>query len=117
MYVTGFSAAVPAENREAYLKHAKTVSEIMREHGALRCVECWGDSVPDGAETSFHKAVKCQKNEAIVFGWSEWESKESCEQGMRAFMTDSRTRDFIPPFDASRLIWGGFHMAQETGEV
>ena len=51
-YVDGFVAAVPTANREAYRKHAEEALAVFKEYGALRCVECWGDDVPEGKVTS-----------------------------------------------------------------
>ena len=57
-YVDGYVVAVPTAKREAYRKIAATSAGIFKEHGALRCVECWGDDVPEGKVTSFPMAVK-----------------------------------------------------------
>ena len=74
-YVDGFVVAVPTANREAYRKHAEEALAIFKEHGATRCVECWGDDVPDGKVTSFPMAVKRKDDETVVFSWVEWPSK------------------------------------------
>ena len=81
-YVDGFVVAVPTANREAYRKHAEEALAIFKEHGALRCVECWGDDVPDGKVTSFPMAVKRKADETVVFSWIEWPSKEARDAGM-----------------------------------
>ena len=47
-YVDCIVAAVPAKNKEDYLKHAKGAWLVFKDHGALGMVECWGDDVPDG---------------------------------------------------------------------
>src|SRR5262249_18728700 len=68
-YVEGFVAAVPTANREKYRIHAEKAAVVFKEHGALKVVECWGDDVPDGEVTSFPMAVKCKKDETVVFSW------------------------------------------------
>ncbi len=109
-YVFGFVAAVPNENREAYVKHVETAAEVVMELGATRYVECWGDNVPEGKITSFPMAVKRRANETVCLGWVEWPSKEACDEGMQKMMEDPRLApEALPmPFDTTRIVWGGF---------
>jgi len=109
-YVDGFVAAVPTGNREAYRKHVLAAAEVVKEHGALRVVECWGDDVPHGRLTDMHMAVKAEPSETICFSWIEWPSKEARDQGMKKIMADPRMKpDANPmPFDGKRVIFGGF---------
>ena len=111
-YVDGFVAAVPDENKELYVKHAKNAAIAFKEHGALKLVECWGDDVPKGEVTSFPMAVNCQPNETVVFSWIIWPSKEVRNEGMEQAMNDPRLNlDTNPmPFDGMRMIYGGFEM-------
>jgi uncharacterized protein YbaA (DUF1428 family) len=109
-YIDGFVAAVPTANREAFRKHAEIAATVLKEHGAIRCVECWGDDVPDGKVTSFPMAVQRKPDETVVFSWIEWPSKEAREAGMAKLMEDPRMKqDTNPmPFDGRRVIFGGF---------
>jgi uncharacterized protein YbaA (DUF1428 family) len=111
-YVDGFVAAVPTKNREIYKKHAEGAAAVFKEHGALKLVECWGDDVPDGKLTSFPMAVKLKDDETVVFSWILWPSRAVRDQAMPKVMADSRLQaDKNPmPFDAKRLIYGGFEM-------
>ena len=109
-YVDGFVAAVPAANKEKYIEHAKHAGALFKELGVIRMVECWGDDVPDGEVTDFHRAVKAQDGEVILFSWFEWPDKATRDAGMQKMMDDPRfeamTKDM--PFDGKRLIYGGF---------
>jgi uncharacterized protein YbaA (DUF1428 family) len=109
-YVDGFVAAVPSANREAYREHAEKSLAVFKEHGATRCVEAWGDDVPDGKVTSFPLAVQRKDDETVVFSWVEWPSKEARDAGWAKIMADPRMQpDANPmPFDGQRLIYGGF---------
>lgn len=111
-YVDGFVAAVPTANREKYIQHARDAAVVFKEHGALSLAECWGDDVPEGKVTSFPMAVKCQPEEAVVFSWITWPSKEVRNAAMPKVMEDPRLQaDVNPmPFDGKRLIYGGFQM-------
>lgn len=109
-YVDGFVAAVPTANKQKYVEYAEAAAGIMREYGALKTVECWGDDVPDGEITSFPLAVKRKDDETVVFAWVLWPSREVRNAAMEKLMTDER---FDParnpmPFDGMRLIYGGF---------
>jgi uncharacterized protein YbaA (DUF1428 family) len=115
-YVDGFVAAVPIENRDAYIKHAKIAAEVFKENGALSVVECWEDEVPDGKVTSFPMAVKRKEGEAIVFAWIVWPSRDAEQKGMKAAMEDPRLQsDKNPmPFDGQRMIYGAFTTVLEV---
>lgn len=122
-YVEGFVIAVPNQQREAFIAHAKFVDPIFLELGALRCLECWGDDVPDGQWTDFRKAVQAKPDETVVFSWIEWPDRETRDRAQARMhelaMTDER---FDPakhpvPFDGKRMIFGGFLPVVEIGGV
>jgi len=110
-YIDCFVAAVPTENKDKYLEHAKYMAEVFKEFGALEIVENWGDDVPDGKVTSLPLAVKADSSETVVFSWVVWPSKEVRDSGWAAMMEDPRMApDQNPmPFDGKRLIYGGFN--------
>jgi uncharacterized protein YbaA (DUF1428 family) len=109
-YVEGFVAAVPAANKEAYRRHAAEASVLFKEFGVARMVECWGDDVPDGKVTDFKGAVKAKSDEAVVYSWIEWPSKEVRDKGWKKIMADARMQPDrnTMPFDGQRMIYGGF---------
>ena len=110
-YIAVYVAAVHCDAKEAYLAHIRQTTEIFKRHGALRCVECWGDEVPDGEVTSFPLAVKCEPGEEVVFGFVEWASKRAHDEGMGLVMATMKEGMkagtlFAPPLDGKRLIFG-----------
>ena len=109
-YVDGFVAAVPDENKDLYISHARAAAIVFKEHGALNVVECWGDNVPDGEVTSFPMAVKCRADETLVFSWITWPSKEARNAGMKKVMADPRLspENSTLFFAGQRMIYGGF---------
>ena len=111
-YVDGFVLAVPTANREAYRKQAADSIPIFKKHGALRMVECWGDDVPEGVQTSFPMAVKRKPDETVVFSWIVWPSKTVRDEGMKKVMEEPQIKESFSkmPFDAKRMIYGGFQM-------
>lgn len=109
-YVDGFVAAVPSENRDLYREMAEEAAAIFKEHGALRVVECWGTDVPHGKLTDFHHAVEAREGETIIFSWIVWPSKEARDAGNDKVMHDPRMKMEDAPFDAKRMIYGGFEV-------
>lgn len=116
-YIDGFLIAVSTTGKEAYRQHAELAAQVVKEYGALRTVECWGDDVPDGKVTSMPMAVKLQPGETVVFSWIEWPSKAVRDAGMHSFMNDPRLNvESNPmPFDGQRLIFGGFTKLLDVG--
>ncbi len=114
-YVDGFVAAVPTDNKQQYIDHARQAAVAFKQHGAIKLVECWGDDVPQGEITSFPLAVKCEPGETVVFSWVLWPSKQVRNDAMAKIMDDPRMNpDTNPmPFDGMRLIYGGFEMIVE----
>ena len=114
-YVDGYVVAVPTANREVYRKLAEEMLAIFKENGALRCVECWGDDVPEGKLTSFPMAVQRKTDETVVFSWVTWPSRAVRDTGWKKVMDDARMKtDKEPPFDGKRLIYGGFETIVEA---
>ena len=107
-YIDGFVAAVPQENKQAYLDHVREASRLFKDHGATRMVENWGDDVPVGKVTDFHRAVQTRDGEAVLFSWVEWPSKDLRDYGTKALKEDDRMKTLAIPFDGQRMIYGGF---------
>jgi uncharacterized protein YbaA (DUF1428 family) len=107
-YVDGSVIPVPVENQAAYREMADKHAAILKEYGATRTVDAWGDDVPDGKVTDYKGAVQATKDEKVVYSWVEWPSKEARDQGWEKAMQDPRMKDMKMPFDGKRMIFGGF---------
>lgn len=114
-YIDGFVLAVPTASKEAYKQCALAAAAVFKENGAIKVVECWGDDVPEGKLTSFPMAVKCEKDETVVFSWILWPSKKMRDEGMKNAMADPRLQPEANPmpFDGKRMIFGGFEIIVE----
>jgi uncharacterized protein YbaA (DUF1428 family) len=107
-YVDGFLVAVSDAKKDTYVAHAREMWAVFKEYGALHTFECWGDDVPEGKLTDFHRAVKRENGETVVFSWIIWPDKATREAGWQAMMKDERMTGMEMPFDGKRMIYGGF---------
>ena len=108
-YVDGFVIPVPEEKMAAYRQWAENGAKIFKEYGCIEIVESWEDNVPDGKQTDFRRAVAAEAGEKIVFSWQVWPDKATVEAA-EARMRDDKRLEVTGeiPFDARRLIYGGF---------
>lgn len=109
-YVDGFVVPVPKAKLGDYRRLARKAGKLWREHGALSYVECVGDDVPVGKLTSFTRAVKLKEGEVVVFSWITYRSRAHRDAVNGAVMADPRLKHDpkTMPFDAKRMIFGGF---------
>ncbi|MFJ5370414.1 DUF1428 domain-containing protein, partial [Bosea sp. CER48] len=117
-YVDGFVVAVPAANKDAYLKQAADAAPLFKEFGVRRHVEAWGDDVPDGKVTDFKGAVKATPDEVVVFSWFEYPDRATRDAANEKIMSDPRMKQMgeTMPFDGKRMIYGGFASLLEKGK-
>ena len=65
---------------------------------------------------SFNDCVTATSDEAVIFGWVVFESREARDRATETVPNDPRMADLIAPlvdpsapiFDASRMVYGGF---------
>jgi uncharacterized protein YbaA (DUF1428 family) len=107
-YIDGSLVPTPADSKPTYLGYAEKVADILMEHGATRVVDAWSDNVPDGKVTDFRRSVNAQADEAVVFSWVEWPSKQARDAAWEKIMKDPRMFEGSPPQDESRRVSGGF---------
>lgn len=111
-YVDGFLVPVPEDRLEDYRAMAEKAGKVWMEHGALAFHECAGDDVPDGKTTDFKRSVKLKDGETVVFAWIVYASREHRDEVNKKVMADPRIaedmKDKDIPFDARRMIYGGF---------
>ncbi len=108
-YVDGFVAAVPKANKDLYVAHSRAAAERLKDWGATRVVENWGDEVPKGETNDFYSAVMAKDDEVIVFSWIEYPDKATRDAAMKKMMSPEGMEG-VPdmPFDGRRMIFGGF---------
>ncbi len=111
-YVDGFVLPVPKRNVAAYRRMALKAGKIWMEHGAIAVMECVADDVKPGKLTSFPQSVKLKSGETAVFSWILYKSRAARDRINKKVMKDPRLKSMMDPkampFDAKRMIYGGF---------
>ena len=117
-YFEGFVAPVPEANKDAYLKHAAEAATIFQEIGVKRHVEAWDSDVHEGKVTDFRMAVDAKPDEKVVFAWFEYPDKATRDSVNEKMRSDPRMEQMGKdmPFDAKRMIYGGFDAIVEEGQ-
>ncbi len=120
-YVDGFVVPVPRRKLDAYRRMSRKSGKIWREHGALEFKECVADDVPLGKITSFPRSVKRKKDETVVFSWITFKSRAHRDRVNKKVMDDPRLAEMMNPdnmkdlpFDAKRMIFGGFEVVVDV---
>ena len=117
-YVDGFVVPVPNKKLKAYLAMAKKAGKVWKDHGALDYRECIADDVKVGKWTSFPRSVKLKKGETVMFSYIVYKSRAARDKCIAKVMKDKRLADMMDPkkmpFDARRMVYGGFKMAVEA---
>ena len=111
-YVDGFVLAVPKKKLAAYKRMAQKAGKVWRDHGALEYIECVADDVKKGKLTSFPQSVKLKPGETVVFAYIVYKSRAHRDRVNAKVMKDPRLANMMDPkampFDAKRMIYGGF---------
>ncbi|HEX6783934.1 MAG TPA: DUF1428 domain-containing protein [Sphingomicrobium sp.] len=117
-YFQGFIVPVPEGNRNAYTKHAHDFAAALRECGVQRQLEAWGADLPEGKLTDFRKSVDATPGETAVFAWFEFPDRKTRDAANEAMMNSSEMEEMSKdvPFDAKRMIYGGFDAVVEEGK-
>ena len=118
-YVDGFVVPVPKKKLDAYRKMAQTAGRVWMDHGALGFTECVADDVKAGKVTSFPQSVKLKAGETVMFSYITYKSRAHRDRVNKKVMADPRLKDMMDPkgmpFDAKRMIWGGFSVLVGLG--
>jgi uncharacterized protein YbaA (DUF1428 family) len=117
-YVDGFVVPVPKKRLSIYRSMARKAGKVWREHGALEFRECVADDVREGKWTSFPRSVKLKNGETVVFSYIVFKSRAHRDRVNAKVMKDKRIARMmnvkVMPFDAKRMIYGGFKLLTEA---
>ena len=115
-YIDGFVFPISRDRIDEYKRVAQAVAAIYKEHGANDYCEFIGDDMAREGTRSFLDLLPVTEDEAVVFGWVVFESRETRDLVNKKVEADPRMVDLIAPlvepsamvFDASRMAYGGF---------
>ena len=117
-YVDGFVVPVPKGKLKVYLAMAKKAGKVWREHGALDYKECVADDAKVGKLTSFPRSVKLKASETVIFSYIVYKSRAARDKCLAQVMKDKRLAAMMDPkkmpFDAKRMIYGGFKVSVDA---
>ena len=118
-YFEGFIVPVPTSNKDAFARHANQLSASLRDCGVTRQLEAWGNDVQEGKLTDFRKAVDARADENVVFAWFEYPNRQARDASNEKMMNSPDMEDMSKdvPFDAKRMILGGFESVVEEGSA
>ena len=121
-YVDGFLIPVPKAKLAVYRRFARLGAKVWKDHGALDYKECVADdlfsSFPDDngrirkIPSLMPKMALAKRGETVVFSFIVFKSKADRDRINKKVMADPRLKDMMDmkklPFDAKRMIYGGF---------
>jgi len=111
-YVDGFVLPVSKKKLPAYRRMAQKVSHIWKEYGALDYKECVGDDLDVKMGLPFPRVIKSKPGETIVFAYIVYKSRTHRDSVCAKLMKDPRLAEMCNskdmPFDAKRMLYGGF---------
>ena len=117
-YVDAVVIPVPKKKLATYQSMARRSGKVWREHGALEYAEYVADDVKPGKHTSFPQSVKLKPGETVVFAWIVYKSRVHRDRVLTKVMKDPRLASQMDlkamPFDAKRMIYGGFNVLVAT---
>jgi uncharacterized protein YbaA (DUF1428 family) len=111
-YIDGFAHPIPLNKLDQYQHLAAAVAQIWKEHGALDYQEWVGDDMHLEGTRSFSEALSANSDEAILFGWLVFESREARDLANARVAADPRIAELMADadvgFDPQRMAYGGF---------
>ena len=121
-YIDGYVLPVPQKHLEEYRSAAEEVAKIWKEYGAISYFEYVCEDLKLEGTRSFAEIVDAKEDEAIVFGWVAFKSKEARDLANEKVPSDQRMIDLVGPltdpsrliFEAGRMVYGGFESLVES---
>jgi uncharacterized protein YbaA (DUF1428 family) len=115
-YIDGFVFPIRNIYLNEYKSIAEKVAEIWKEYGAIAYFEFIGDDLTLEGTKSFVETLEAKEDEAIIYGWVVFSSKEVRDLANKKVPLDPRISKLVSPlmnperliFDASRMLYGGF---------
>ena len=106
-YIDGFVLPIPRDNLNEYQRLVTAIAEIWKEHGALDYREFVGDDLQMDGVRSFVDTTGASADDAIIFGWVAFASREARDLANEKVASDPRMGELMSSadsgFDAARM--------------
>ena len=120
-YIDGFVLPIPLDRLDNYKRVVEAVAEVWKEHGALDYREFIGDDLHLEGTRSFKDVAEASTQEAVIFGWVVFESREARDRANEKVASDPRMAELMGSaetgFDAARMVYSGFKALVPSPEL
>lgn len=110
-YIDTFVIPISEDVLDSYKAIEKIASQVWLDHGALAYQVCVGDDI-DSGQAKFRKITGASASETVIVGFIQFESKEHRDKVNQKACQDPRMKSICEqsnrPFEADRIIFGGF---------
>ena len=111
-YIDGFVHPIPRNHLNEYKRLVESISNIWKEYGAIDYKEFIGDELKLEGTRSFVDLLDSKEDDAIIFGWVIFNSREARDLALQKVEADPRIAELVSSsnsgFDAKRMAYGGF---------
>jgi uncharacterized protein YbaA (DUF1428 family) len=114
-YIDNFLIPISKENIDSYKEIELIAGEVWLDNGALAYKACVADDIDSkGAQGTFRSAASVSESETVVFGFILFKSKSHRDEVNQKARKDPRVKSICNqinrPFEANRIIFGGFEV-------
>ena len=99
-YIDGFVVPISRDRLDNYRSLVEQVAVIWKEHGALEYREYVGDDMTLEGVRSFTDVTGANENDAVVFGWVVFESREARDKANEKVASDPRMEELFNAADS-----------------
>ena len=97
---------------------AKKTCRVWKDHGALEFRECLGDDLNVKMGLPCPRGIRTKPGEAVLFSYIVFKSRADRDRVNAKVMRDPRLASMMKsepmPFDAKRMLYGGFKTIVEA---
>ena len=120
-YIDGFVLPIPRDHLNEYKHLVESITEIWKEHGAIDYKEFIGDDLKLAGTLSFTDLLEAEDDDAIIFGWVVFDSREARDLANEKVAADPRMAEFVESsnsgFNAKRMAYGGFELLTQLSNT
>ena len=120
-YIDGFVYPIPRDHLNEYKHLVESITEIWKEHGAIDYKEFIGDDMKLAGTLSFTDLLDAEEDDAILFGWVVFDSREARDLANQKVAADPRMAKLVESsnsgFNAKRMAYGGFELLTQLSNT